>query len=76
MASLSDEVSLVLRWMSKLGRCLTRQSKRICSKVTREKTVSNKSSTDDVWWVPQRNNKVDDVRDEWGSLRRGCDTLT
>jgi len=51
--------SLVLRWTSKLGRCLMRQSKRICSEATREKTVSDKSSTDYVRGVPQRNNEVD-----------------
>src|SRR5712672_1033984 len=39
------EVSLVLRWMSKLGRCLTRQSKRSCSEATTEKAISDKPST-------------------------------
>ena len=38
--------SLVLRWTSKLGHCLTRQSKRICSEVTKEKAISDKPSTD------------------------------
>ena len=61
--------------MSKLGRCLTQQSKRICSEATREKTVSNKSSTDNVQGVLQRNNDDNDVREERGSLSRGCDTL-
>src|SRR5712672_3654358 len=41
----SDEVSLVLRWTSKLGRCLIRQSKRSCSEATTGKTISDKSST-------------------------------
>jgi len=59
--------------MSKLGRYLVQQSKRICSEATREKTVSDKSLTDNVRGVPQRNNKVNDVRDEQGSLRRDCD---
>jgi len=45
--------------MSKLGRCLARQSKRICSEAIKEKTVSDKSSTGDVRGVPQRNNKVE-----------------
>src|SRR5712675_2645692 len=53
----SDEVSLVLRWTSKLGRCLTRQSKRSCSEATTEKTISDKSSTGNVQGVPQRNNE-------------------
>src|SRR5712675_1583703 len=53
----SDEVSLVLRWTSKLGRCLTRQSKRSCSEATTEKTISDKSSTGNVRGVPQRNNE-------------------
>src|SRR5712672_1948352 len=39
---------LVLRWTSKLGRCLTRQSKRSCSEATTEKTISDKSSTGNV----------------------------
>src|SRR5712675_286210 len=42
----SDEVSLVLRWTSKLGRCLTRQSKRSCSEATTEKAISDKPSTE------------------------------
>src|SRR5712671_6741412 len=41
----SDEVSLVRRWTSKLGRCLTRQSKRSCSEATTEKAISDKPST-------------------------------
>jgi len=58
MASLGDEVSLVLRWTSKLGRCLTRQSKRSCSEATTEKAISDKPSTGYVREVPQRNNEV------------------
>ena len=49
----SDEVSLVLSWTSKLGRCLTRQSKRSCSEAVTEKTISDKSSTENVRGVPQ-----------------------
>src|SRR5882672_1126384 len=41
----SDEVSLVLSWTSKLGRCLTRQSKRSCSEATTEKAISDRPST-------------------------------
>src|SRR5882757_5824269 len=41
----SDEVSLVLRWTSKLGCCLIRQSKRSCSEATTEKAISDKPST-------------------------------
>ena len=37
--------SLVLRWTSKLGRCLTRQSKRSCSEATTKKAISDKPST-------------------------------
>src|SRR5712671_6485902 len=55
---LADKVSLVLRWTSKLGCCLTRQSKRSCSEATTEKTISDKSSTENVRGVPQRNNEV------------------
>src|SRR5882672_3802111 len=36
---------LVLRWTSKLGRCLTRQSKRSCSEAMTEKAISDKPST-------------------------------
>src|SRR5712672_3289777 len=50
---------LVLRWTSKLGRCLTRQSKRSCSKAATEKTISDRSSTENVRGVPQRNNEVE-----------------
>src|SRR5712672_1852733 len=50
---------LVLRWTSKLGRCLTRQSKRSCSEAMAEKTISDKSSTENVRGVPQRNNEVE-----------------
>src|SRR5712675_1838469 len=71
----SDEVSLVLRWTSKLGRCLTRQSKRSCSKATTEKAISDKPSTENVRGVPQGTTSRDE-RGERGSLRRGCDTLT
>jgi len=54
-----DEVSLVLRWTSKLGRCLTRQSKRSCSEATMEKAISDKPSTENVRGVPQRNSEVE-----------------
>src|SRR5712672_1665993 len=37
--------SLVLRWTSKLGRCLIRQSKRSCSEAVTEKAISDKTST-------------------------------
>src|SRR5882672_8397767 len=37
--------SLVLRWTSKLGRCLTRQSKRSCSEAVKEKAISDKPLT-------------------------------
>src|SRR5882757_4807840 len=40
----TTKVSLVLRWTSKLGHCLTRQSKRICSEATTEKAISDKPS--------------------------------
>src|SRR5712675_3196291 len=55
----SDEVSLVLSWTSKLGRCLTRQFKRSCSEATTEKAISDKPSTENVRGVPQRNNEVE-----------------
>src|SRR5712671_466785 len=48
---------LVLRWTSKLGRCLTRQSKRSCSEATTEKTISDKSSVENIRGVPQRNDE-------------------
>ena len=51
--------SLVLRWTSKLGRCLTRQSKRICSEAMTEKAISDKPSTGNVQGIPQRNNEVE-----------------
>src|SRR5712671_3000796 len=38
-------MSLVLRWTSKLGCCLTRQSKRSCSEATMEKAINDKPST-------------------------------
>src|SRR5712675_2118145 len=38
-------VHLVRRWTSKLGRCLTRQSKRSCSEAVTEKAISDKPST-------------------------------
>src|SRR5712671_3828633 len=41
----TTRVSLVRRWTSKLGRCLTRQSKRSCSEVMMEKAISDKPST-------------------------------
>src|SRR5712675_3216353 len=50
---------LVLRWTSKLGRCLIRQSKRSCSEATMEKAISDKPSTGYVRGVPQRNNEVE-----------------
>ena len=52
-------VRLVLRWTSKLGRCLTRQSKRICSEATKEKAISDKPSIENVRGVPQRNGEVE-----------------
>src|SRR5712672_3485231 len=52
-------VSLVRRWTSKLGRCLTRPFKRSCSEATTKKTISDKSSTGNVRGVPQRNNEVE-----------------
>src|SRR5712671_2675836 len=41
----TTRVLLVLRWTSKLGHCLTRQSKRSCSEATMEKAISDKPST-------------------------------
>src|SRR5712672_3184452 len=41
-----DEVLLILRWTSKLGRCLTRQSKRSCSEAMTEKAISDRPSTE------------------------------
>ena len=41
----TTRVRLVLRWTSKLGRCLTQQSKRICSEAMKEKAISDKPST-------------------------------
>jgi len=38
--------SLVRRWTSKLGRCLTRQSKGSCSEAVTEKAISDRPSTD------------------------------
>src|SRR5712675_1374996 len=55
----TTRVSLVLRWTSKLGHCLTRQSKRSCAEATTEKTISDKSSAGNVRGVPQRNNEVE-----------------
>ena len=55
----SDEVSLVLRWTSKLGRCLTRQSKRSCSEAMTEKAISDEPSTENVQGVPQGNYEVE-----------------
>src|SRR5712675_2223695 len=51
--------SLVLRWTSKLGCCLTRQSKRSCSEAVTEKTISDKSSTENVREFPQGNDEVE-----------------
>ena len=55
----SDEVSLVLRWTSKLGRCLIRQSKRICSEAVTEKAISDKPSTGERTRGSTRNNEVE-----------------
>src|SRR5712672_730188 len=68
--------SLVLRWTSKLGYCLTRQSKRLCSEAVREKAISDKPSTWTTYKGFHRGTMSRDERDEWGSLRRDCDTLT
>src|SRR5712671_6397743 len=76
MASLSDKVSLVLRWTSKLGRCLIRQSKRSCSEATTEKAISDKPSTGLRTRGSTKEQRSRDGRVERGSLRRGCDTLT
>src|SRR5712671_2953003 len=72
----SDEVSLVLRWTSKLGRCLTRQSKRRCSEATTEKAISDKPSTGLRTRGSTKEQRVKMKGGERGSLRRGCDTLT
>src|SRR5712675_3372632 len=72
----SDEVSLVLRWTSKLGRCLTRQFKRSCSEATMEKAISDKPSTVLRTRGSTKEQRGRDERVERGSLRRGCDTLT
>jgi len=46
MASLRQQgYSLVLRWTSKPGRCLIRQSKRSCSEAVKEKPVSDRPLT-------------------------------
>src|SRR5712672_2288576 len=71
----TTRVSLVLRWTSKLGRCLTRQSKRICSEATTEKAISDKPSTGLRTRGSTKEQRDRDGRDERGSLRRGCDTL-
>ena len=63
--------SLVLRWTSKLGRCLTQQSKRSCSEATTEKAISDKPSVDYVRGVPQRNNKVE-MKEVNGVLQEGA----
>src|SRR5712675_3497474 len=76
MASLSDKVSLVLRWTSKRGRCLIRQSKRSCSEATTEKAISDKPSTGLRTRGSTKEQRGRDERGEQGSLRRGCDTLT
>jgi len=54
-----DKVSLVLRWTSKLGRCLTRQSKRSCSEATMEKAISDRPSTVLRTRGSTRNNEVE-----------------
>src|SRR5882757_7455198 len=71
----TTRVSLVRRWTSKLGRCLTRQSKRSCSEAMTEKAISDKPLTGLRTRGSTRNNKVEYGRDERGSLRRDCDTL-
>src|SRR5712672_2568839 len=69
--------SLVLRWTSKLGHCLTRQSKRICSEATKEKAISDKPSTGLTYeGFHKGTTRLIMKRDEQGSLRRDCDTLT
>src|SRR5882672_1601372 len=70
----SDEVSLVLRWTSKLGRCLTRQSKRSCSEATTEKAISDRPSTGLRTRSSTKERRSRDEQVERGSLRRGCDT--
>src|SRR5712671_3094731 len=72
----SDEVSLVLSWTSKLGRCLIRQSKRSCSEATTEKAISDKPSTGLRTRGSTKEQRVKMKGGERGSLRRGCDTLT
>src|SRR5712672_1964612 len=72
----SDEVSLVLRWTSKLGRCLTRQSKRSCSEAMMEKAISDRPSTGERTRGSTKEQRSQDERVERGSLRRDCDTLT
>src|SRR5712671_1733752 len=72
----TTRVSLVLRWTSKLGRCLTRQSKRSCSEVTMEKAISNKPSTGLRTRGSSKEQQSRDERVGRGSLRRDCDTLT
>src|SRR5712672_3392822 len=52
-------VSLVRRWTSKLGRCLTRQSKRSCSEATTEKAISDRPSTGLRTRGSTRNNEVE-----------------
>src|SRR5712675_2751896 len=72
----TTRVSLVLRWTSKLGRCLTQQSKRICSEATTEKAISDKPSTGLRTRGSTKEQRGRNERGEQGSLRRGCDTLT
>src|SRR5712672_1897288 len=55
----TTRMSLVRMWTSKLGRCLTRQSKRSCSEVMMEKAISDKPLTGLHTRVPQWNNKVE-----------------
>src|SRR5712671_6825899 len=76
MASPRYKRWLVLRWTSKLGRCLTRQSKRSCSEAMTRRLSAISLRLGYVRGVPQKNvessmNEVNGV-----SLRRGCDTLT
>src|SRR5712675_1926572 len=67
---------LVLRWTSKLGHCLTRQSKRSCSEAITRRLSAISLRLSYVREVPQREQRVECERGERGSLRRGCDTLT
>src|SRR5712675_1790085 len=63
---------LVLRWTSKLGRCLIRQSKRSCSEATMEKAISDKPSTGLRTRSSTKEQRSRYEKVERGSLRRGC----